>query len=201
MRILSWLGLSLLVACFTPLTSGGTSFGFNPGPFFSLVGSSMSMVDSSLNPIEANYLTVTLSAAAPSDTYVMITSSDPSLLSVVGGGVTVPTGMTSAQVLVYSYALGTVTVTGFLEATARTATIHIVSSIPVATSLQITPLLGAVQLTWPTNASGYLLETNSNLANPAGWSVWTSDYSILSTNFSVTTPTTNSAQFYRLRLP
>lgn len=161
----------------------------------------MSMVDSSLTPTEANYLTVTLSEAAPSDTYVMITSSDPSLLSVVNGGVTVPTGMTSATVLVYSYAVGTVTVTGFLGDTESTATIRIVATIPVAATLQITPLPEAVQLTWPTNASGYLLETNSNLTNPAGWGVLTSDYSILSTNFSVTAPSTNSAQFYRLRLP
>jgi hypothetical protein len=44
-------------------------------------------------------LTVTLSYAPMMDTFVTVTSPDPALV-VVGGGVTVPAGMTSAQVLV-----------------------------------------------------------------------------------------------------
>lgn len=52
--------------------------------------------------------------------------------------------------------------------------------------LALAPSPGAVQLSWTTNAIGYLLETNATLTLPAGRSVLTSNYSILSTNYVVT---------------
>jgi hypothetical protein len=50
-------------------------------------------------------LTVGLSQAAPSDTFVAISSSDATALAVAGGGVTVPNGQSSATVLIDSLAM------------------------------------------------------------------------------------------------
>jgi hypothetical protein len=59
-------------------------------------------------------LTVTLNGPAPSATMVPITSSDTNVLTVVGGGVTVPMNATSAVVLVNGVAPGTATLTATL---------------------------------------------------------------------------------------
>ncbi len=67
--------------------------------------------------------------------------------------------------------------------------------------LNIAALPGAVRLTWPTNATGYLLETNSSLALPAGWGVLTSNYGILNTNYAVTNAVGGATRFYRLSKP
>ena len=67
--------------------------------------------------------------------------------------------------------------------------------------LDIAPLPGAVRLTWMTNATGYLLETNSALTLPAGWGVLTSNYSILYTNYAVTNALGGATRFYRLHKP
>jgi Concanavalin A-like lectin/glucanases superfamily len=67
--------------------------------------------------------------------------------------------------------------------------------------LNIAALPGAVRLTWTTNATGYLLETNSALALPAGWGVLTSNYSVLNTNFAVTNSVGGATRFYRLHKP
>jgi len=67
--------------------------------------------------------------------------------------------------------------------------------------LTISPLPGAVQLSWTTNASGFLLETNRSIAMSSGWGVLTSNYSILATNYVVTNITSGSAQFFRLHKP
>ena len=68
-------------------------------------------------------------------------------------------------------------------------------------TLNIAPLPGAVQLSWTTNASGFLLETNRSVALPSGWGVLASNYSILTTNYVVTNVTSGSAQFFRLHKP
>jgi len=68
-----------------------------------------------------------------------------------------------------------------------------------APTLQIRALPGAVQLSWTTNATGYLLETNGTFTLPAGWGVLTSNYSVLSTNYVVTNAASGAARFFRLR--
>lgn len=68
-------------------------------------------------------------------------------------------------------------------------------------ALKIAPQNGAVQLTWPTNATGYLLETNSSLSLLTGWGVLTSNYSVLNADFAVTNATSSAARFYRLHKP
>jgi len=68
-------------------------------------------------------------------------------------------------------------------------------------TLNIAALPGAVRLTWTTNATGYLLETNNALTIPAGWGVLTSNYSVLDTNFAVTNAIGGAMLFYRLHQP
>ena len=50
--------------------------------------------------------------------------------------------------------------------------------------LNIAALPGAVRLTWSTNATGYLLETNSALTLPASWGLLTSNLTASSTRTS-----------------
>ncbi len=67
--------------------------------------------------------------------------------------------------------------------------------------IKIAALPDAVRLTWPTNAAGYLLETNSTLTLPAGWGVLTSNYTVLNADYIVTNTISGAAQFYRLHKP
>ncbi len=72
---------------------------------------------------------------------------------------------------------------------------------PNRPTLNLAALPGAVRLTWTTNATGYLLETNNALTLPAGWAVLTSNYSVLDTNYAVTNAISGATRFYRLRKP
>ncbi|WP_438017612.1 lamin tail domain-containing protein [Sorangium sp. So ce315] len=71
-------------------------------------------------------LAVTLSWSAPADTFVAVTSSDPAI-EVVGGGVTVPAGATSAPVLLDAVAAAeeAVTLTAELGDVSLTATVRV----------------------------------------------------------------------------
>ena len=71
----------------------------------------------------------------------------------------------------------------------------------VPPTLNITTLPGAVRLTWTTNVTGYLLETNSALTLPAGWGVLASNYGVLNANFAVTNAIGGATRFYRLHKP
>lgn len=68
-------------------------------------------------------------------------------------------------------------------------------------TLNIAALPGAVRLTWTTNATGYLLETNSALTFPTGWGVLTATYSVIETNYAVTNAIEGATRFYRLNKP
>lgn len=86
-------------------------------------------------------LTVTLSSAAQGDTDVTITSSDSGALTVVGGKVTVPNGMTSATVLVNGLAQATdVTLTAQLgSGTPLTAHVRVLGSTEAPATVTLTP--------------------------------------------------------------
>ena len=58
----------------------------------------------------------------------------------------------------------------------------------------------SIQLAWPSFASGYILESNTNLANPAGW-VPVSGFLLTTNNgtLQVQVPMTNGSLFFRLR--
>jgi len=67
--------------------------------------------------------------------------------------------------------------------------------IPVV--LAIVPDAGNVTLEWPTNASGYNLQAETNLASGA-WDFVTNSPFTLGTNFAVTLPISATNQFFRL---
>jgi len=87
-------------------------------------------------------LTVTLVSAPATDTFVQVGSSDTNSLTVVGGGVTVPAGQTSAQVLVNGLAQAAdVTLTASLNGSMGTSHLRVVaaSEQPAVTSLTPNP--------------------------------------------------------------
>ena len=190
----SGLLLSLLLVCFALRTSGADFLGFNTGPFYSIIGSADA-------PTVPTALEVQFDGPVLFDTFISITSSDPSRLIIPNGGVTIPTGQSRAIVLVSSFSQGSVTLIAFFQATAATNTVSVVSEVPVLPHLQIERLPVAARLTWTTNATGYLLETNSVITNSAGWGVLTTNYTILNTNFVVTNALSGTARFYRLQKP
>lgn len=56
----------------------------------------------------------------------------------------------------------------------------------------------SVRLRWPTNATGFILQSNTNLAT-ATWSNVTTTPSLLSTNYVVTNTFTGGQKYYRLK--
>jgi hypothetical protein len=89
-------------------------------------------------------LTVTLNQAAPSDTFVAITSGTPAALTVTGGGVTVMAGQTTAQVRVSGLTqAAAVTLTATLG-TSLTATVRVVGAAEQPTLTSLTPTTATV---------------------------------------------------------
>jgi cysteine-rich repeat protein len=112
-------------------------------------------------------LTVRLSNSAGSDTFVTITSSDPASLTVVGGGVNVLAGQTTAEVLVNGLAQSpSVTLTATLGAQILTANVRVLgpAELPVIQSLlpptKVAPPGATVTLT-----------VNLDIPSPAGGTV------------------------------
>ncbi len=56
----------------------------------------------------------------------------------------------------------------------------------------------SIVLSWPTNAVGYILEINTNLSNPAAWSVVSTIPAVIDGQYYVTNPINLPAAFYRL---
>ncbi len=105
------------------------------GPALSYVGVGMSSVATTPTP-----LTVQLTNAPTAPLVVMITSSDPASLTVVGGGVTIAAGTTSAPVLVNGLAQATdVTLTATLGTTSLPAHVRVLGAAEVPTSFTLTP--------------------------------------------------------------
>jgi hypothetical protein len=71
---------------------------------------------------------------------------------------------------------------------------------PPAPMLKTKLLSTGIQLAWPGSATGYVLESNTNLANPSGW-VQVSGIPFTTTNgiLQVQVPMTNASLFFRLR--
>jgi hypothetical protein len=74
------------------------------------------------------------------------------------------------------------------------------ASAPPPPALKTKLMTGGIQLAWPGSASGYVLESNTNLANPAGW-VPVSGFPFTTNNgtLQVQVPMTNGSLFFRLR--
>jgi hypothetical protein len=59
---------------------------------------------------------------------------------------------------------------------------------------------GALALQWPTNATGFVLEKNSDLG-PTNWAVSASPITVVGTNYQATIPTQTGSGFFRLSHP
>jgi len=64
--------------------------------------------------------------------------------------------------------------------------------------LTIIPSGVNVVLTWPTNATGFTLQSTTNLVSPAVWSTNSSAPVVVNGQFAVTNPISGPRQFYRL---
>jgi hypothetical protein len=69
------------------------------------------------------------------------------------------------------------------------------------TALSISAVPGKVVLSWPASASGFVLETTSNLTSGASWVPLTNGISTVNDRFVLTNNITASPAFYRLHVP
>jgi hypothetical protein len=108
-------------------------------------------------------LTVTLTSAPMADTFVAVASGDPAL-TVVGGGVTVPAGSTSAPVLVNGVAQSPgVTLTATLGSAMLTASVRVVGATEQPSLASLTP---AMAMAPPGGTATFTV--NLDLPAPAG---------------------------------
>jgi cysteine-rich repeat protein len=92
-------------------------------------------------------LTVTLNVPAPQDTFVAITPSDPAALTVVGGGVTILAGQTSAPVLVNGIAqAASVTLTATLGGASLDAKVRVLDPSEEPTLVGLSPAAASVAI-------------------------------------------------------
>ncbi len=120
-----------------------------------------------MTPTAPTPLTVSLVAPAATDTTITITSSDPAALTVTGGGVTIPAGMTSAQVLVSGLTQATaVTLTASLGAVMRTATVRVLGAAELPTSVTLSPSSATI-----TPGASQTLTATLDLPAPVGGTV------------------------------
>ncbi|HEY3353545.1 MAG TPA: lamin tail domain-containing protein, partial [Polyangia bacterium] len=113
--------------------AAGTAALIGFGPALSYVG-----VGAASNPTYPAPLTVQLSNAVATDTFVAITSADETKLTVVGGGVTITAGQTSAPVLVNGLAqAASVQLTATLAAVTKNANVRVLdfTELPVLADL------------------------------------------------------------------
>ncbi|MGD0017512.1 MAG: hypothetical protein ABSC38_08385, partial [Verrucomicrobiia bacterium] len=83
-----------------------------------------------------------------------------------------------------------------LPGDAGTATVAL-SLVPIP-SLQITNMTGQLQISWPTNALGFILQQATTLAPPPDWTPVTNAVVPIGNRNAVMLPATSSATFYRL---
>jgi formylglycine-generating enzyme required for sulfatase activity len=68
----------------------------------------------------------------------------------------------------------------------------------IVTNLTIIRSAANVILTWPTNATGFTLQSTTNLVSPAVWTTVVPGPVVVNGNNTVTNPISGSQQFYRL---
>ena len=56
-------------------------------------------------------------------------------------------------------------------------------------------------LSWPTNATGFTLQSTRNPTPPVTWNDVTHPPTVLGGLFTVTNPISSAAEFFRLRMP
>jgi hypothetical protein len=77
----------------------------------------------------------------------------------------------------------------------------VVTPVPPPPTLEIGGTAGQIVLVWPTNAVGFSLQSNTNLANSSGWISVTNQPVMVDITYTVSLPATNSIMFYRLKQP
>jgi len=125
---------ALLMAAFGNVHAQDISF--NIASTYSLLGSANA-------PTEPIALQVILSAPAQTATFVQLTSSDPTVANVTGGGLSVAAGQTTSAVLLSSLSLGTTTLTAWLGAAQASAQVSVVATIPAVPEASTASLLAA----------------------------------------------------------
>jgi hypothetical protein len=58
-----------------------------------------------------------------------------------------------------------------------------------------------VRLSWPSTSTGYTLQRNASLSNPAGWTAVSPAPGVVGGEYVATVTATNAQQFFRLRKP
>jgi cysteine-rich repeat protein len=141
-----------------PTDLWGSLSGFEPGLSFVYTGMSET-------PTVPAPLGVTLSRPAPADTFVSVVSADPSL-TILGGGVTVPAGQTSALLLVSSGPTTSqepILLTATYGSSTKNANVRVVDPSEVAVLTAMSPGSMAV----PTGATA-TITVNLDIPAPAG---------------------------------
>ena len=65
--------------------------------------------------------------------------------------------------------------------------------------LTISAAAAKVILSWPTNWSGYVLQSATNLQPPVTWVDWTNGIATNAGNYTLTNPASGPVRFYRLK--
>jgi hypothetical protein len=74
-------------------------------------------------------------------------------------------------------------------------------AVPAPPMLSVTRSDPVIVLSWPTNAQGFVLETNGSVPNLNGWAASSAGTNIIGDHFVVTNSEGPSNVFYRLRWP
>lgn len=77
----------------------------------------------------------------------------------------------------------------------------VVTPVPPPPTLRLTAFADQVLIAWPTNASGFSLQSNTNLAVPNGWNGVTNRPVVVDVDYQVILPILSSEIFFRLRQP
>jgi uncharacterized repeat protein (TIGR03803 family) len=88
--------------------------------------------------------------------------------------------------------------TTFRGGTADNGTLFSISWPVIQPQLTITPIGGNAILSWPTDASGFALQSRTNLASQASWTTVPAGPVVINGQNMVTNPISGTQQFYRL---
>jgi len=78
-------------------------------------------------------------------------------------------------------------------------TVALIGGVPLLPSLKARPNGSELILSWPTNASGFALQSTLDLTPPVTWLDSTSVPAVIGAQFTLTNATAGGARFYRLR--
>lgn len=77
----------------------------------------------------------------------------------------------------------------------------VATPVPPPPVLRLSFIANQIVIAWPTNAAGFSLQSNTNLANGNGWSAVTNTPMVVDVNYDVTLPLSVREIFFRLKQP